>query len=88
MNTYNIVLLIRSLFFLGMIGLLVVAGALIARRERRRAATPVPVVPTKAGQQSDSAQRRHRDRSGRVEARRIRASNSKARGVMRSGSQG
>ena len=68
MNTYNIVLLIRSLFFLGMIGLLVVAGALIARRERRRAATPVSVVPTKPGQQSDPAQRSHRDRSGRVEA--------------------
>ncbi len=40
MNSYEIVLLIRSLFVVGMIGLLVVAGALIARRERRRAATP------------------------------------------------
>jgi hypothetical protein len=68
MNTYNIVLLIRSLFFLGMIGLLVVAGALIARRDRRRAATPAPVAPTKPGQQSGSAQRRHRGRSGQVEA--------------------
>ena len=37
MNSYEIVLLIRSLFVAGMIGLLVVAGALLARREKRRA---------------------------------------------------
>jgi hypothetical protein len=68
MNTYNIVLLIRSLYVLGMIGLLVVAGALIARRERRRAATPAPVAPTRPRQQSELAQRRQRDRSGQVES--------------------
>lgn len=49
MAIVNIVLLIRSLFVLGMIGVLVIAGALFARREKHRASNPDGKAPDKSG---------------------------------------
>ncbi len=56
-NMAFLIRVLRVLFVLGMIGLLVIAGALLARRERQRAATLRSDAPTSPGQRTAFMQR-------------------------------